>query len=41
MRHLPSLTEKGINAPADMREFVDTTFGPTFSYFRESNSGSI
>jgi hypothetical protein len=26
---------------ADMREFVDTTFGPTFSYFRESNTGSI
>lgn len=26
---------------ADIREFVDTTFGPGFSYFRESNTGSI
>lgn len=26
---------------ADMRQFVDTTFGTTFSYFRESNTGSI
>jgi endonuclease/exonuclease/phosphatase family metal-dependent hydrolase len=26
---------------ADIREFVDTTFGTGFSYFRESNTGSI
>ncbi len=26
---------------ADIRAFVDTTFGPQFSYFRESNTGSI
>ena len=28
-------------SPADIREFVNTTFGPGFSYFRESNTGSI
>jgi endonuclease/exonuclease/phosphatase family metal-dependent hydrolase len=28
-------------SPADMRAFVDTAFGAGFSYFRESNTGSI
>lgn len=29
------------NTPANLREFVDDTFGPEFAYFRESNTGSI
>jgi Endonuclease/Exonuclease/phosphatase family len=29
------------NTAANIRGFVDTTFGTTFSYFRESNTGSI